>query len=141
MIKKFILIIALVSIYCNVTIAKDLVVTRDVGGIFEDLFYPDGAKYEIGYTYSSIAPVNTLFPVGIYGEWAGEWADGWVAISTEIAANISRQAYTMPKNENATYDPLFYSMLGLGVNFNVFSINFNAGIVDYKYATTTKTGS
>lgn len=144
--KRYIIFVAIISLFSSVAMAKSiksdstkvLRVTRiDWKPVLEEIFYPEGEKYEIGYTYSSLAPVNTHFPVGLYGEWAGGWAEGWVAFSGEIGVSVTKQTYTMSKDENATYDPLFYSMLGLGVNFNVFSINFNAGIADYKYATTT----
>ena len=93
----------------------------------EDIFYPDAIKAEIGYTYSSLAPINTMFPIGLYGEWTYSY----LAVSGEMAAHLSRNPYKFSNKENETYDPLFYAMAGAGVNFNCFSINFNAGIVDY----------
>ncbi len=138
--NKYIFIVIIVTLYYNVAKAGDVVVKPDVRGkiedALEDMFIPDGSKGEIGYTYSSIAPANTYFPLGIYGEWAYNW----IALSAEIGVNVSNKKYAMPKEENATYDPRFYSMLGIGANFNVLSINFIAGIADYKYSQTTIEG-
>lgn len=140
MAKKYIsLIVLLLCHFCNTTFAKDLKVVKNHSEAFYDaidnMFYPDDGKYEIGYTYSSVAPVNTYFPLGIYGEWAGEWAEGWVAISAELALNVSDKMYPVPDKEYATYSPTFYMLLGLGWNCNVFSINLGAGIVDSSRST------
>lgn len=144
MLKKSILIFILISLGCNIVIAKPKkssntgVVEKDWGSLWGDfldnMFYPDGGKYEIGYTYASIAPVNTLFPVGFYGEWTYDW----IAVSAEFAANVSDTKYEMSKKAGATYDPYVYFMAGLGANINILSINFNAGVVkyDYKYSST-----
>ncbi len=144
MTKKYTFFIVLLLLpFSNMIMAKpndslqEIVVKKDVRKAFvgkfydalENMFYPEGGKYEIGYTYSSVAPANTYFPLGIYGEWAGEWAEGWVALSTEIAFNLSNNTYPLPGKEYVTYAPTLYWLLGLGWNCNVFSINFSAGIV------------
>ena len=129
MIKRNIFIIILLSLSYNMVEAVTLTSKPDWGSIGESMFYPD-LKYEIGYTYASIAPTNTHFPIGFYGAWAGEWAEGWVAFSGEVAFNASNKAYPVLNKEYATYDPIFYLLLGVGWNCNVFSLNFSAGIVD-----------
>lgn len=143
--KKCFIFFILSFLCCNVAVARSknnsevMVVKTNHGAkwgdFFDNMFYPDGySKYEVGYTYASIAPVNTLFPVGFYGEWAYEW----IAVSAEFAANVSETAYEMSKKAGATYDPIVYFMAGLGANINILSINFNAGVVryDYKYSST-----
>ena len=144
MFKRYILAIVLISLGCNFAMAKPKessntgFVEKDWDSIWDDflenMFYPDGCKYEIGYTYASIAPVNTLFPFGVYGEWAY----GWIAVSAEFAANVTDKAYKLSKKTGASYDPHVYFMAGLGANINILSINFNAGVVryDYEYSST-----
>lgn len=88
----------------------------------EDLL-PYSNYLSLGYSYSSVYPANTMFPMALNAHTT--LFSGYLLLSAEIGVNFDKKEYV--NKDETIYDPCYYFMAGPGVNFQYFAFDCSFG--------------
>ena len=107
---------------------------RSYSNFYAEDLLPEDNYFSVGYSYSSIYPANTMFPMALN---AHTTLFGYLLLSAEIGVNFDKKEYQ--KKDEMIYDPCYYIMAGPGVNFQYFAFDCGFGalrghdVIEAKY--------